>query len=83
MEKLKHRIDRAIDSEHMFGMKVSAYREAARCPPDVNQDDWDEFVGDNPVFEYAGHWSTLRNGERLFTEADVLDLLRRIGALEE
>lgn len=70
---------RDMEGETVLGMRVAAWREPVRCPPDVDPAAFEEMFRHGKPNTYAEHWSTLREGaERLFTEADVHAALSRL-----
>lgn len=76
-------IERDVSGETFMGMRVAAWREPIRCPPDEDPEKFEEMFRLGKPNTYAEHWSTLREGaERLFTETDVRALADRLEALQ-
>lgn len=73
---------RDMCGETVMGMRVAAYRQPIRCPPDVDPATFEEFFRRGKPNTYSEHWSTPGAGlptERLFLEADVRAALSREG----
>lgn len=73
---------RDMAGETVMGMRVAAYREPVRCPPDCDPTEFAEIFPKGAGHRYSEHWSTPgANAERLFVEADVRTLTDRLEAL--
>lgn len=66
---------RTVSHEYVYQMPVAAYRSKRK---NLSQAELD-FLGGNPGWEYAEHWSTPgRGAQRLFAEPDVNYMLENL-----
>lgn len=67
---------RDMSGETVLGMRVAAYREPVKRPPNIRADNWVAFAPKGVGNRYSEHWSTPgEDAERLFTEASVRQAL--------
>jgi hypothetical protein len=64
-------VTKTTTHEFVGRFQVAAYREPNKKPEDIDDAVWAAVFPNGAGYRYAEHWSTLTDGERLFTETDL------------